>query len=438
MHTIKIAALALVFATSLSAHMSIPFALPAIVKKVSAATPNSNSLALVGLDRIRISFPRGHQVGVYEERKIFVNNCGGLTGPIEWDNGPGFYRDQGLIDVFNSQLRRANFNIAGDSSELFEKQNPNRPRPRYLIGGEINHLTMKICDEVDTWDKQRTGLQSGHGKMRVSWQVFDTLTKKVVYRTQSRGSAKLRTGLRNGQAKLITQSFAAAAGNLATDRKLVSLLKKKQTVPTIRIQKVRKPPRWIPPVANWSVGITNNIDQIRGSIVTIENGTGHGSGFFVSPSLVLTNHHVVKGAQFVQVRLLTGQKVLGEVLRKHLERDVALIQVRLNNYQPLPIRKRPLKITEDVFAIGTPLQTSLSGTVTKGIVSKFASNRYGLIDVQADVFIQHGSSGGPLLDSNGNVVGVAYAGLGSASVGINFFVPIADALDKLNVVKQGN
>lgn len=127
---------------------------------------------------------------------------------------------------------------------------------------------------------------------------------------------------------------------------------------------------------------------------------------------------------------------MGEVIRRHPKRDVAIIQVEKSRNIPIPIRTEPLKITEEVYAIGSPILKKLSGTVSKGIVSKFTSNSRGLEDIQADVDIHGGNSGGVLLDSRGNAVGVTYAGYGSGdgfSVGINLFVPIMDAMKKLNL-----
>ena len=74
--------------------------------------------------------------------------------------------------------------------------------------------------------------------------------------------------------------------------------------------------------------------------------------------------------------------------------------------------------------------------MTRGIVSKFATNRSGMEDIQADVDIQGGNSGGPLLDGKGNLVGISYAGIGPPgkfSSGLNFFIPIMDALEKLKL-----
>ena len=93
-------------------------------------------------------------------------------------------------------------------------------------------------------------------------------------------------------------------------------------------------------------------------------------------------------------------------------------------------------MTEEVYAIGSPIDKSLAGTVSKGIVSKFASNSQGLEDIQADVDIHGGNSGGVLLDQHGNAVGISYAGIGTPdkkSVGLNFFIPVMDALEKLNL-----
>ena len=177
--------------------------------------------------------------------------------------------------------------------------------------------------------------------------------------------------------------------------------------------------------------------MIRLGVVTVDTGLGHGSGFFISPRLVLTNHHVVEGRSIVRVTLVTGRNILGEVIRKHPERDVALVQVEEGGYRPLAIRTTPLKITEDVYAVGTPGNKEQAGTVSKGIVSKFTRNDNGLEDIQADVNILGGSSGGVLLDGRGNVVGITYAGRVSGQdksfTGINFFIPIGDALRFLNI-----
>jgi serine protease Do len=87
---------------------------------------------------------------------------------------------------------------------------------------------------------------------------------------------------------------------------------------------------------------------------------------------------------------------------------------------------------DTVFAIGTPLDLKFEGTVTRGIVS---ANRTfeGFTYIQSDVAVNHGNSGGPLLDEGAKVVGLTVAGYqpDGAPSGINLFIPIRDAMDFL-------
>ncbi len=436
---LKVLAFGLLLPVALSACFSAPIKIPTAPRKAPVTIANAEDLAVIGLDRLRVNFSAGRVIGVYVPQNMLRNSCGGRSGKITWRGGPKYYEDPEHRDVFNAVFKRANYNVVGDSGNLFAEHEQGRAKPRFLVGGQIEDLVMKVCDEINLWTERRLGIQSGQSLMRVSWQIFDTVNRKVVYKTQTSGSTKITKGTHQGQSKLVQMAFAAAAANLAADRNLLSLLKKKSNRPTMAITKVGKRTRYFPTTPTWNVPITDNIDQIRGSIVTIRSGLGHGSGFFISPSLIMTNNHVVDGNKFVKIKLLTGREITGEVLRKHPQRDVALIQVAMSGFQPLPIRLKPLKITEEVYAIGTPIFEELSGTVTKGIVSKFGPNEFGLEDIQADVDIQSGNSGGALLDNQGNVVGITYAGIHSsskASIGINFFIPIQDALQKLNIAQS--
>ena len=156
--------------------------------------------------------------------------------------------------------------------------------------------------------------------------------------------------------------------------------------------------------------IDTHIRDIRRSVVTVDAGDHHGSGFFISPTLVMTNHHVIEGIKLVHIVLNTGVSFLGDVIRYDEKRDVALVRVEPMGHQSLPLRVQPTRITETVYAIGTPAHQSLRGTVSRGIISRFGANKYGLPTLQADVDIHGGSSGGPLLDRFGNVIGIGFSG----------------------------
>jgi S1-C subfamily serine protease len=123
------------------------------------------------------------------------------------------------------------------------------------------------------------------------------------------------------------------------------------------------------------------------------------------------------------------------VVRTDPVRDVALIKVAETNLPALPLRlKTSPNVGDEVYAIGTPRLEYLDVTVTRGIVSAYRDEG-GLKYIQSDVQIHPGNSGGPLIDKEGNVVGISVMGLmvSGASQNLNFFVPIAEAVARLRV-----
>jgi S1-C subfamily serine protease len=265
---------------------------------------------------------------------------------------------------------------------------------------------------------------------------FFKIDWKVVFEASTNGAAKTNEGIAGGGIVIIQDAFASAINNLIANQEFIDLLKwYKPDVANVRNLDTTTLEFYKTPTSNTE--LSKRIDDIRLAVVSIDTGGRHGSGLFITPNLIRTNQHVVGDAELVCANLLTGRKLVGDVLRRHPARDVALVQVETTGIYPLPIRDVPTNIAEEVFAIGSPKSKGLSGTVSKGIVSKHLANQRGLEDIQADVDIHGGNSGGPLLDKNGNVVSISYAGLGDSSsgysVGLNFFIPIMDALNRLKM-----
>ena len=408
---------------------------PEVVEKPAVVISDPANLASVMLDRVGVKVKRGTAIGTYVPYAMGLSGCYGRQGNIHWNAGRVMARDTEFADMFFGELRALNFNVVGNPDKMFASVSDDRTQADYLVGGQIEKIAIEACRGYDIWNDVPLDSVKGKGAVTVRWQVFSTLERKVVYETVTDGAAQLPEGIASGELVIIHEAFAGAVRNLAADQKFADLLSRSK--PSFAdIRKVDKAPLAIDRVPLRKRTITEYIDNIRRSVVTVDSGLGHGSGFFITPTLVMTNFHVVENRDLVRLRLVTGRKLLGEVIRRHPKRDVAIIQVEPSGHLPIPIRTTPLKITEEVFAVGSPLDQALSGTVSKGIVSKFASNHRGLEDIQADVDIHGGNSGGVLLDGNGNAVGVSYAGIGTAdrkSVGLNFFIPIVDALEKLNI-----
>jgi len=182
--------------------------------------------------------------------------------------------------------------------------------------------------------------------------------------------------------------------------------------------------------------IRQNLNAIRDAVITIQLGAGHGSGFVISRSgYVLTNHHVVGNGDSATVVFRNGLRVKGRVVRRHKARDVALVKLPIQLDTPLPI-KLAVKpdVSDEVYAVGSPLSPRLKSSLTKGIVSAYRKLEGNFDYIQADVPITGGSSGGPLLDKNGNVIGISVASfVGGNAQNLNLFIPIESALKSLNI-----
>jgi S1-C subfamily serine protease len=176
---------------------------------------------------------------------------------------------------------------------------------------------------------------------------------------------------------------------------------------------------------------------ITPAVVSVSQDEGSGSGIIVDKSgVVLTNAHVVGNARTVEVGLADGRTLNGQVLGRDPSVDVAVVRVPAQN---LPIAhigdSDKLEVGQSAIAIGNPL--GLERTVTAGVVSAVNRNPRGIsLDglIQTDAAISPGNSGGPLVDSQGQVIGINTAVLsGAGASGLGFAVPINLAND---VVRQ--
>ena len=170
---------------------------------------------------------------------------------------------------------------------------------------------------------------------------------------------------------------------------------------------------------------------------------GTGSGFIISADgLILTNHHVVDGADEIKVRLTDNREFTGKVLGSDAKTDIAVVKIEAKDLPYLTMgNSDELKVGEWVAAIGSPF--GLDNTVTSGIVSaksrKLTSDQY-VPFIQTDVAVNPGNSGGPLFNMKGEVVGINSQIFSTSGgfMGLSFAIPSNLAMQiKDQLVKNG-
>lgn len=146
-----------------------------------------------------------------------------------------------------------------------------------------------------------------------------------------------------------------------------------------------------------------NFQNYLNATVVIRSGRGFGSGFFIHPTLVVSNYHVVGNSSRVQVKLRNGKVFTGNVVSLDSQNDLALIQVPYQSKSFLDFDVQPT-IGGEVFTVGAP--QGFEWTISRGIVSGLR-NLDGIKVVQTDASISPGNSGGPLISlKTGKVLGV--------------------------------
>ncbi|OGR28038.1 MAG: hypothetical protein A2139_02020 [Desulfobacca sp. RBG_16_60_12] len=154
---------------------------------------------------------------------------------------------------------------------------------------------------------------------------------------------------------------------------------------------------------------------------------GQGSGVIIDPrGYILTNNHVVAGSQQLLVHLNDGREVTGQLVGADPRFDIALVKVPVTGLRPVKLAdSTKIRVGQWAIAIGSPF--GLEKTMTVGIIS--ATGRRGLGRgtygdfIQTDASINPGNSGGPLLDINGQVVGINSM-ISAQGQGIGFAIPI--------------
>lgn len=206
-----------------------------------------------------------------------------------------------------------------------------------------------------------------------------------------------------------------------------------------------------------SDSISEAVSKIYDATVVVsnyQNGrlSGYGSGFVYKKDskygYIMTNNHVVDGATEVKISLNNDEEIDAKVLGKDAYMDIAVLSVDADKILSVAEigDSSNSKIGDTIFTVGTPVSTEYAGTVSKGIIS--GDNRqitvtnngsqYMMEVIQIDAPINPGNSGGPLVNINGQVIGVNSVKLVESSIeGMGFSIPIEVAMSQVDKLEKG-
>ena len=207
-----------------------------------------------------------------------------------------------------------------------------------------------------------------------------------------------------------------------------------------------------------NTGISDAVSKIYDSVVmvkSIKNGVdnGSGSGFVYKKDskygYIMTNQHVVDDSTDVKILLTSGKEVEGKILGGDEYLDIAVIRIPVEYVISVAQigSTEELKLGEQIFAIGTPVGEEYFNTVTSGYVSGLdrkltvsvnSTNDWVQEVIQIDASINPGNSGGPLVNFNGEVIGINSMKLVDSSIeGMGFSIKIEDAMKHIDTLEKG-
>jgi serine protease Do len=388
-----------------------------------ASAPPQNSIKLV---KVLMGLPAGTpwlqlRTGLLCSHEELVRNASGGRDPQDL---PPY------TTAFRKELERAGYKVVTTDDNLFDRDVGSAD---YQIAAVIADAHIVACVSKGTLlSPGNLGDARGDGSMRIDWQVYSPIRQQVVARISTTGAVKLDDTISGGIGRLITDSFASNARELASNVEFRAA-----------VSGPRAPTKsFVTPGQASKIALAGSLNAARrpvadavGSVATILTGSGSGSADLVSnDGYMLTNAHVVGDEKQVRVRWSDGIETVAEIVRVAKDRDVALIKTNPRDREPLPIKRGPVTPGARVYAIGSPLGKDYQGTVSSGIISATRVVE-GLRYIQSDVSVTHGSSGGALLDENGAMIGITVSGVERAP-GLNFFIPIGDVMDFLSLEQQ--
>lgn len=226
---------------------------------------------------------------------------------------------------------------------------------------------------------------------------------------------------------------------------------------TSTTQAVEKVQDAVVSVINYQTQSSNSLSSIFGNIESSDElaVAGEGSGVIYKKdgdtAYIVTNNHVISGAEKIDILLASGEKLSGELVGADTYSDIAVIKIAADKVTTIAefANSDTIKVGETAIAIGSPLGSVYANTVTQGIISSLSRTVTSQTEdgqtistnaIQTDTAINPGNSGGPLINIQGQVIGINSSKITSSSIsssgvaveGMGFAIPSNDTVQIIN------
>lgn len=301
-----------------------------------------------------------------------------------------------------------------------------------LINSKLTHYTTNFVQSKDPL----SGMI--FVKLKMNWEVLDYYGKPIHKMTTENQSGQYAVYLYGEKTKTQPEEAIYKSVKDAIEKGFIEFMASEKTQELLYDKSMQEEEQNFSVIKLETDGShVNSISQSVKSSLTIKTKDGFGSGFIISnDGHIITNYHVVTDTADLEVVFSDGDKFTPEIVRISRINDLALLKIDLGGKKVNPFKisnSKEIEIASEIYAVGTPSAKDLSQTVSKGIISGVRDYNNSKL-IQTDASINSGNSGGPLVNKEGEVVGVVSSKLKGFGVeGVAFCIPSYEIYDKLKL-----